>query len=549
MWKLNILLFFIVFSSEQGIAQIKFPYPVNTEFYERSAVLMPDSSIVLFSNREKSEKFYQFVFDHRDSIWKNEPSRLSTIINGLILNKQSECYIRFSKTFTKALVSISQFPKNRSDQAYTRFFIIKKQNEEWSLPKEMMIGNPLNLWRVISFANDEYHIYGAGNDPHVLLLEESSNGWFVKDTVGSESISKLMTFVIQPLAIGKNGLLFLGSLNHEVSKDGFAKYYYSKVDSYGKWSAPVFIKELDHKGGVFGVTLSPNGKYLVYSKEQNIELIDIPELFKSRIDTNLIFKSSTNLLPELEKGVNKNFKSTIVKSGGSYYALLIGNSDYQLNEFDLDNPVQDVEKLSNVLNTLYQFDEKNVIKLINSDRNTILKELYRLRKTLTPEDNLLIFYAGHGHWDEQIGQGYWWPVDATPENPSNWLSNSDLREQIRGINSAHTLLISDACFSGGIFKTRGAGDIRLADRDIQLLYRMPSRRAITSGTMSSVPDKSVFFKYLIKYLTENDKKFISSSELFTTIRKSVLNNSLTVPQDGVILNTGDEGGDFIFIKK
>ena len=67
--------------------------------------------------------------------------------------------------------------------------------------------------------------------------------------------------------------------------------------------------------------------------------------------------------------------------------------------------------------------------------------------------------------------------------------------------------------------------------------------------MSNVLDKSVFFNYLIKFLAENQKKFISSSDLFTTIMTSVLNNSLTEPQDGVILNTGDEGGDFIFIKK
>ena len=78
---------------------------------------------------------------------------------------------------------------------------------------------------------------------------------------------------------------------------------------------------------------------------------------------------------------------------------------------------------------------------------------------------------------------------------------------------------------------------------------MPSRRAITSGTLSSVPDNSVFFRYFIKYLDENQQKFVASGDLFTTIRTSVLNNSLTVPQDGVIMDTGDEGGDFIFIKE
>jgi len=35
-------------------------------------------------------------------------------------------------------------------------------------------------------------------------------------------------------------------------------------------------------------------------------------------------------------------------------------------------------------------------------------------------------------------------------------SNSVLRDYLREINSKHTLLITDACFGGSIFKTRAA---------------------------------------------------------------------------------------------
>ena len=246
---------------------------------------------------------------------------------------------------------------------------------------------------------------------------------------------------------------------------------------------------------------------------------------------------------------NQLVEKGVIKPTGNYYALLIGNSDYEDNTLDLDQPHKDIKALKKVLTSQYSFEEKNVMLLESADRETIFKTLYKFRTQLTSNDNLLIFYAGHGYWDEKVEQGYWWPTDARPNNPSNWLSNSDLREQIRGLNNAHTLLISDACFSGGIFKTRGGEDITTASADIQLLYRMPSRRAITSGTMSTVPDNSVFFKYLTKYLGENEDKFLSSTDLFNRVRKSVLNNSLTVPQEGVIMDTGDEGGDFIFIRK
>ena len=208
-----------------------------------------------------------------------------------------------------------------------------------------------------------------------------------------------------------------------------------------------------------------------------------------------------------------------------------------------------MRELRQLLLDKYTFDEQNIYTLENASRAQILTELFRLRNELGREDNLLIFYAGHGYWDKKVEQGYWWPVDVERDNPSNWLSNSDLKEQIRAISTAHTLLISDACFSGGIFKTRGSQNLRDADISIQLLYRLPSRRAISSGTFSTVPDNSVFFKYLSKYLESNESKYLPSTELFNNVRKSVLNNSITVPQDGVIMDTGDEGGDFIFIRK
>ena len=73
------------------------------------------------------------------------------------------------------------------------------------------------------------------------------------------------------------------------------------------------------------------------------------------------------------------------------------------------------------------------------------------------------------------------------------------RENIRKIERAllvsnHTLLISDACFSGSIFKTRSA--FRNASVAIQELYKLPSRNAIVSGIMTEVPDKSIFVEFL-----------------------------------------------------
>ena len=85
--------------------------------------------------------------------------------------------------------------------------------------------------------------------------------------------------------------------------------------------------------------------------------------------------------------------------------------------------------------------------------------------------------------------------------------------------------------------------------DYQMLYKLPSRRAITSGTLTAVPDRSVFVEYFLKRLGQNQEKFLPSQMLFSSIRMAIINNSATVPQEGVIAEAGDEGGDFIFQRK
>jgi hypothetical protein len=239
----------------------------------------------------------------------------------------------------------------------------------------------------------------------------------------------------------------------------------------------------------------------------------------------------------------------ISKSDGLYYAIIIGISTYDSSNLNLDRPMQDALALQEVITKKYEFEPSNVFTLMNPTRQQIIFTLYNFRKKIRPVDNLLIFYAGHGYWDAEANQGYWWPRDASPQNPTNWLSNSDIREQIRGIKSNHTLLISDACFSGGILKVRGASAIKEAPLDIVSVYKIPSRRAITSGTMTEVPDRSVFFDYLVKRLQQNEERYVTSQSLFDSFKKAVINNSLIVPQDGVIADTGDEGGDFVFIKR
>jgi hypothetical protein len=88
--------------------------------------------------------------------------------------------------------------------------------------------------------------------------------------------------------------------------------------------------------------------------------------------------------------------------------------------------------------------------------------------------------------------------------------------------------------------------------DVRTFYEKPSSQAITSGNLEVVPDESVFMKYFLKYLEENEEKYLSIEDLYRQIKKSVARNSgssLSLPQFGTIQDAGDEGGEFYFIKK
>lgn len=232
-----------------------------------------------------------------------------------------------------------------------------------------------------------------------------------------------------------------------------------------------------------------------------------------------------------------------------YHALLIAVNNYEHSSVvDLDKPVSDAEGLRKVLVNNYTFREENITLLKDPSRAQILGEFGRLTKSLDEKDQLLVFFAGHGVWDDDLKQGYWLPANAEKDSRVNWISNSTIRDYVRSFDSKHTLLISDACFSGGLFKERDAFAYGKAMLE---MYKLPSRKAITSGTLTTVPDQSVFMEYLLKGLEDNTEPLVNAEQLFYRLKLAVVNNSPNgqIPQYGVIRETNDQGGAFIFLRK
>ena len=255
---------------------------------------------------------------------------------------------------------------------------------------------------------------------------------------------------------------------------------------------------------------------------------------------------------KIYEGKWKNGKPLInVETDKRYFALVIGNNDYQHLE-KLDAAVNDAKVISEILKTKYNFE---VELLLDADYETTVNKFYTLSRKLNNNDNFFIFYAGHGHLDEKQNRGYWLPVDAKPDLPSKWISNALIADELKATEAKHVLLIVDSCFSGSLMRS---GDnlnqtAALDKKYIKLLESKKTRLVISSGGNEPVVDSdggdhSVFARKLIDTL-QNNEGVLSTQEIFENIRKYVASNADQTPERAAIYKAGHDGGDFLFFPK
>ncbi|MEL6671549.1 MAG: caspase family protein [Bacteroidota bacterium] len=241
---------------------------------------------------------------------------------------------------------------------------------------------------------------------------------------------------------------------------------------------------------------------------------------------------------------NEDFKA-VKNTRGKNFLLLIGINQYS-NWNRLHNAVKDCNDLAHTLTSYYQFDPENVITLFNekATRENILETLESLQENLNPDDNLLIYYAGHGYYDPQSTLGYWVPVNARLNKIPDFIRNSTIHDYLRTINSKHTFLIVDACYAGSLF-AHARGSIIPNNR---------SRWAFTSGDIEKVWDgqpgqNSPFARYLIRYLRSSEKPQLSAQELIENVSDIVERNTAQSPKGDPLRSVGDEGGVFMFYRR
>jgi len=243
---------------------------------------------------------------------------------------------------------------------------------------------------------------------------------------------------------------------------------------------------------------------------------------------------------------------------GRYFALVIGNNEY-LNFPKLQTAVNDSQRVAELLEDKYGFD----VRLINNaDRYTILSALNEIKGKMGRDDNLLVYYAGHGERDVHSLQGYWLPVDAELENSANWIPNAAISALFNTMQAKHILVVADSCYSGSMTSSSVARlNAELDDEHLKkwltVMAKTNSRTVLTSGGLQPVLDSgggdySVFAKEFIAEL-ENAKGAIDAYKIYLNILPRVQSNAalhdfVQQPTYAPIQYAGHGGGEFIFVK-
>lgn len=298
------------------------------------------------------------------------------------------------------------------------------------------------------------------------------------------------------------------------------------------------------------ISISVEGAQLKAGTLANIDLAMNQEVEATNTANVAQYRGSNDPLKGL--GAEKAMQEVSI---GRYFALIIGIDKYSGEWKPLTNAVNDAKAVQQQLSSKYEFFSIRTLFNEQATRANILSEYEWLMANIKENDNLLIFYSGHGDYNDVLQKGFWVPVDAKNSSMSGLIANTDIQAFLSGIKSKHTLLIADACFSGSIFRGKTLTiPYENSFKYYNQVYSKPSRSAITSGGIEPVMDggkegHSIFTYYLLKSLTNNQNQFFDGSQLYNDLKVPVINNSNQTPGFSPIVNTGDEGGQFIFVKK
>ncbi|MFT6100346.1 MAG: hypothetical protein ACJAYF_002900 [Arenicella sp.] len=244
---------------------------------------------------------------------------------------------------------------------------------------------------------------------------------------------------------------------------------------------------------------------------------------------------------------------------GNYHALVIGNNEYTDPKWaNLSNAVNDAKAVASVLEKKYGFE---TTLLLNATRVQMLEAIESMRNKLTEDDNLLIYYAGHGQRDDANNRAYWVPVDSSAESSTNWIPSYQITDHVNAMNARHVLLVVDSCYAGLMTRAGGVNAMLVGMTAEQKQQKMKdrlqrrTRMLITAGDNTEVldggtqGDHSIFAEAFIAAL-ENNTGVLDSEGVFKIVQPYVSKHTYRINKQSVVYapipSARHEGGEFYF---
>jgi hypothetical protein len=238
------------------------------------------------------------------------------------------------------------------------------------------------------------------------------------------------------------------------------------------------------------------------------------------------------------------------------YALVFATDNYDYFD-DLVNPVNDARTIEGILKEKYGFHTEMVENATNDEILAKITE-YNTKK-FNPQDQLFVFFAGHGVFDETLGEGYVVASNSLPNDRgrSTYVSHILIRERLNNIKCEHIFLMMDVCFGGTIdpvlAKARALEDMDEAVDKQFLVKKLTrhTRKYLTSGSKEYVSDgipgkHSPFAEKFVLALREiggGTGRILSLLELRTYFLKLA-----SEPRFGSF-GQDDPASDFVFVAK
>ena len=239
----------------------------------------------------------------------------------------------------------------------------------------------------------------------------------------------------------------------------------------------------------------------------------------------------------------------------TYHAFVIGVNSYKYWP-DLKQARPDAQQVALLLKTGYGFKNMYTLYDEQATKAAIVAQLRKLVVTLTPQDSLLVFYSGHGHYDTVLRNGYWVPSEARQtmdddDGPATteWLQDITVKDMLGKIRARHILVISDSCFGGALLRG-GVVDLGAKENTwYQRAIGQPCRWCIASADIETTPDDSVFAAKFIETLQYPRQSVFSGSDVAGWIKGAVAEHSGRKVVFGPLQTAkGNSLGEFVFLR-